>query len=183
MLLWKQKCWQVLWSGLCRNKSTATFKCIRSQKYIVSTQSHLHFVLLWDSCDVTFCNLWRLYLLVTHPPAATHVFSCFCTQCVQMLQWLEYMDMSALVLSYWGSAPLTLWKSVAFSHWAWSTSDRWHTSFANLWTVRVFLFCCICWLFVKCANSIGYLAFRKLTHTDLNPENILFVKSDKHSRV
>lgn len=43
-----------------------------------------------------------MYLSVTQLPVAIHVFSCFCSRCVQMLEWFEYYGHVCIVFELLG---------------------------------------------------------------------------------
>ncbi|XP_053926107.1 dual specificity protein kinase CLK1-like isoform X2 [Cuculus canorus] len=88
---------------------------------------------------------------------AMHVFSCFCSHCVQMLGWFEHHGHVCIVFELLGL----------------STSD-----FMSVNDFLPFNLDDIRHMAYQICTSVNFLHMKKLTHTDLKPDNIVFVKSD-----
>ncbi|XP_053926585.1 uncharacterized protein LOC128852574 isoform X1 [Cuculus canorus] len=88
---------------------------------------------------------------------AMHVFSCFCSHCVQMLGWFEHHGHVCIVFELLGLSTFDFMSVNDFL--PFNLDDIRHMAYQ------------IC-------TSVNFLHMKKLTHTDLKPDNIVFVKSD-----
>ncbi|XP_053926562.1 dual specificity protein kinase CLK1-like isoform X3 [Cuculus canorus] len=88
---------------------------------------------------------------------AMHVFSCFCSHCVQMLGWFEHRGHVCIVFELLGLSTFDFMSVNDFL--PFNLDDIRHMAYQ------------IC-------TSVNFLHMKKLTHTDLKPDNIVFVKSD-----